>query len=199
MRSQSADGYTINQLQTIADEITRYYRERGFIIAQAIVPAQEVRDGAVRLQILEGSLEDVRVEGNSFYKAEVVAGPFRRLRGQPVVKNTIERALLDVQEFPGLTVFGTFTQGEQLGNTDLVVRVREEDRLTVMPSIDNYGSEFTGEYRAMVDFKLNNLFGLADQMNGYILQTFSPSNGTYGGLSFEVPFGRNGIRSRRVD
>ena len=193
VRLQSPDGYTINQLQGIADEITRYYRERGFIIAQAIVPAQEVGNGVVSLRVLEGLLEDVRVEDNTAYKAKVIEGPFRRLRGYPITQEGIERALLDVQSFPGLTVFGTFTQGDELGNTDLIVKVREEDRFNFKPSIDNYGSEFTGEYRAMFDFQFNNLFGVADQLNAYVLQTFQPDNGIYGGLSFALPFGRNSI------
>jgi len=193
VRSQPSGGYTINQIQGIADEVTRHYRERGFIIAQAIVPAQEVRDGVVSLRILEGSLEDVRVEDNTRYKAKVIEGPFRRLRGYPITQGSIERALLDVQDFPGLTVFGTFTQGDELGYTDLIIRVREEDRFDFTPSVDNYGSEFTGEYRAVLDFTFNNLFGVADRLNGYILQTFEPDNGTYGGLSFNFPFGRNSI------
>ncbi len=193
VRLQPPDGYTINQLQNIADELTRYYRDRGFILAQAIVPAQEVQNGVVKLRLLEGSLEDVRVEGNRIYKSKVVEGPFRRLQGQPIVLGSIERALLDVQDFPGLTVFGTFTQGDQLGNTDLIVRVREEKRLYFTPSVDNYGTEFTGEYRALLDFQINNLFGVADQVQAYVLQTFEPDNGTYGGLSFQFPFGRNAI------
>ncbi|TDJ32966.1 MAG: hypothetical protein E2O53_11095 [Gammaproteobacteria bacterium] len=193
VRSQPSDGYTINQIQGIADEITRHYRERGFIIAQAIVPAQVVRDGVVSLRILEGTLEDVRVENNQRYKAKVIEGPFRRLRGYPITQGSIERALLDVQDFPGLTVFGTFTQGDELGNTDLIIRVREEDRFYFTSSVDNYGSEFTGEYRLLLDFQLNNLFGVADQVAAYILQTFEPDNGTYGGLNFKFPFGRNAI------
>jgi len=193
VRSQPPDGYTVSQLQMVADELTRFYRERGFMLAQAIVPAQEVRDGTVKIQILEGSLEDVRVEGNTFYKASVVQGPFRRLQGEPITQESVERALLDVQEFPGLTVFGPFTRGDELGNTDLLVRVREEDRFYITPSIDNYGSQFTGEYRAMLNFQFNNLFRVADKTTGYILQTFEPDNGTYGGLSFEFPFGHNSI------
>lgn len=193
VRSQPPDGYTINQLQSIADEITRFYRDRGFILAQAIIPAQDVREGVVNMQVLEGSLENIVVEGNRIYKAGVIEGPFRRLQGQPVTQDAIERALLDVQDFPGLTVFGTFTQGDELGQTNLVVRVREEERAYVTPSVDNYGSEFTGEIRALVDFKFNNVFGVADQINGYILQTIDPSNGTYGGLNFRFPFGRNAI------
>ena len=193
VRAQPPDGYTINQLQAIADEISVYYRERGFFIAQVIVPAQEVRDGVVTLRVLEGTLEDVRVENNNAYKAKVIEGPFRRLRGYPVTQERVERALLDVQDFPGLTVFGTFTQGEELGNTDLIVRVQDEDRFSFTPSVDNYGSEFTGEYRAMLDCTFNNLFGVADKVNGYVLQTFEPDNGTYGGLNFKFPFGRNAI------
>ena len=90
-------------------------------------------------------------------------------------------------------MFGTFTQGDQLGSTDLVVRVQEERRLYVTPSFDNYGSEVTGDLRGLLDFQFNNLFGVADQMRGYILQTFEPANGTYGGLNFNFPFGRNSI------
>ncbi len=191
INSQPAGGYTISQLQSIADEITRYYRERGMILAQAIVPAQEVTDGTVQLRVLEGSLEDVVVEGNRIYRASVVQAPFERLQGQPVTQDAIERALLDVQDFPGLTVFGTLTAGEELGTTDLVVRVRDEDRAYFTPSVDNYGSRFTGEYRATLDFRFNNVFGVADQISGYILQTFDPENGTYGGLDFRFPFGRN--------
>ena len=193
VRSQPPSGYTINQIQAIADEVTRFYGERGLLFAQAIVPAQEVKDGVVNLRVLEGSLEDVRVEGNSVYKTKVIQSPFQRLRGYPVTQTSIERALLDVQDFPGLTVFGTFTQGDELGNTDLIVRVQEEDRFEFTPSIDNYGSEFTGEYRALLDFRFNNLFGVADEANAYVLQTFEPDNGTYGGLSFKFPFGRNAI------
>jgi hypothetical protein len=190
---QSPDGYTINQLQGVADEVTRFYRERGFVIAQAIIPAQEVENGVVSLRVLEGSLGNVRVEDNNAYKSSIIEGPFRRLQGYPITQDSIERALLDVQNFPGLTVFGTFTQGDELGNTDLIVKVREEDRFNFTPSVDNYGSEFTGEFRAMLDFKFNNLFGVADQLNGYVLKTFEPDNGTYGGLNFQFPFGRNAI------
>jgi hemolysin activation/secretion protein len=193
VRTQPPEGYTISQLQAIADEVSLYYRERGLFIAQAIVPAQEVRDGVVTLRVLEGTLGEVRVENNVKYKAKVIEGPFRRLRGNPVTQDGIESALSDVQDFPGLTVFGTLTQGEELGNTDLIVRVQQEDRFSFTPSVDNYGSEFTGEYRAMLDFKFNNLFGVADRVNGYILQTFEPDNGTYGGLNLNLPFGRNAI------
>ena len=89
VRSQPPDGYTINQLQEIANELSLFYRERGFIIAQAIIPAQEVQDGRINIQVLEGLLADVEVEGNRIYKASVVGRPFRDLQGQPIVQASV--------------------------------------------------------------------------------------------------------------
>ena len=187
--SQSPDGFAIGQLQAVADDVTNYYRERGLILAQAFVPAQDVVDNVVRIEVLEGELENIVVEGNRIFRTSLVQAPFRRLQGQPVTQGTIERALLDVQDYPGLTVFGTFTQGQNLGGTDLVVQVPEEDRFYVTPSVDNYGSIFTGEYRAALDFRANNLFGAGDQIGGYILQSFEPDNGIFGGIDLSIPVG----------
>ena len=40
---QPPDGYTVNQLQAVADDLTRYYRAHGLILARVYVPAQDVR------------------------------------------------------------------------------------------------------------------------------------------------------------
>jgi hemolysin activation/secretion protein len=183
---QPPDGYTINQLQAIADDVTLYYRNRGVILAQAFVPAQDVENGVVALQVVEGGLGSVAVEGNRIYSSEAVLGPFEALLNQPIDRDSVEEALLTLQDYPGLTVFGTFREGDQLGDTELLVSVREEDRFSITPSFDNYGNEFTGDMRSMVQFQINNPVGVADRLSGYVLRTANPSNGTYGGLDYQV-------------
>ena len=59
--AQPADGYTVNQLQQIAAKVGVTYREHGFVLTQAFVPAQTVKDGEVTVQVLEGRLGAVRV------------------------------------------------------------------------------------------------------------------------------------------
>ena len=186
LATQPLDGFTINQLQAIADDITQYYRSKGLILAQAFVPAQNVQNGVITLQLVEGTLGSVAVEGNKLYSTKRISGPFASLLKQPVDQTSIEEALLSLQDFPGLTVFGTFRRGQVLGDTQLLVSVRDEKRFFVTPSIDNYGSAFTGDRRGMVRFGLNNLAGSADQLTGYVLQTANPSNGTYGGLQYAI-------------
>ncbi len=186
LATQPLEGYTMAELQDVADDITTYYRERGLILAQAFVPAQDVKEGGVTLQIVEGSLGAVTVDGNQIYQTDNILGPFTGLVEQPINQVDIEEALLTLQDFPGLTVFGTFRQGQTLGNTELVVSVRDEDRFYLRPSVDNYGSEFTGDVRAMLQFGVNNPFGASDRITGYVLQTESPSNGKYYGLEYEA-------------
>lgn len=186
---QPEEGFTVNQLQAVADDVTLHYRSRGLILAQAFVPAQDVHDGVVALQLIEGTLGGVEVEGNTLYDADVVKLPFAQLLGRPIAEDSIEEALLTLQEFPGLTVFGTFREGARLGETELLVRVREENRTTFTPMIDNYGSEFTGEGRVAFQFDVNNPFGAADRVSGYVLKTVEPANGTYGGVNYSKRLG----------
>jgi hemolysin activation/secretion protein len=48
---------SVEQLKTIADEITNIYRAAGYITSRAIIPTQEVIDGTIRIKILEGQVE----------------------------------------------------------------------------------------------------------------------------------------------
>jgi len=184
LAAQPVEGYTIRELEEIADDVTLYYRRQGLILAQAFLPAQDVQDGVITLQVAEGSLAGIEVEGNNLYAPGVMSAPFEELLGQPVEEGAIEQALLTLRDFPGLSVHGTFREGQDLGDTELLVRVIEEKRVSVTSSFDNYGSAFTGETRGLIQFEVNNPLGSADRFAGYVLQTFNPQNGTYGGFDY---------------
>src|SRR5690625_5730289 len=57
-------GVTLGMIETVADPITQYYRERGFILAKAYIPKQEVRDGVGTLTVLLRNLGEVNVHNN---------------------------------------------------------------------------------------------------------------------------------------
>ena len=124
LRDQRPEGFTIGQLQEVADQVTRFYRGKGLILAQAVLPVQQVQEVTVEIQIFEGVLGRVLTEGNEMYDAVVLQGPFKKLVGEPVTKDAIETALLQLTDFPGLTVFGVFQPGQQVGTADIVLRVQ---------------------------------------------------------------------------
>jgi hemolysin activation/secretion protein len=188
---EPAQGYAINELQAIAGHLADYYHAKGLVLAQAFVPAQRVVDGTITVQVLVGKLEAVRVTGNKHYSTGVLMRPFKHLVGQPVDKDDVESALLTLTGYPGVTAFGVLAAGRELGSTDLTLRVQREKKVALDVSVDNEGVAVSGQYRAQVGLTVNNLFGLADQLQLSGMYAFDPStsseHGTYGGASYTIP------------
>lgn len=185
-------GMTIGQIQEVAAAVTERYRSAGFILAQAIVPAQEVDDGVVVLEVFEGKLGAVRFQGNEMYQEAVLAAPFKDLIDAPVTASGIESAILTTSDYPGISVFGVFQPGTEVGETDLVVRVQDERRWQASLRADNYGTRFTGQYRAFADFQLNNATGAGDRFYAALLRQYDPTNGRFWQLEYERPIGPPG-------
>ncbi|MDX1432255.1 MAG: ShlB/FhaC/HecB family hemolysin secretion/activation protein [Gammaproteobacteria bacterium] len=182
-------GMTIGQIQEVAAAVTERYRRSGFILAQAIVPAQEVDDGVVTIEVFEGKLGAVRFQGNEMYRDAVLAEPFTDLIDAPVTASGIESAILATGDFPGVSVFGVFQPGTEVGETDLVIRVQDERRWQASLRGDNYGTRYTGQYRVFADVQVNNLTGGGDRFYAAYLRQFDPTNGRFWQLEYEHPIG----------
>jgi len=188
--TQPAQGYSINQLQQVADKVAVFYRDHGYILAQAFVPAQKITHGEVVVQVLEGKLAGVTVEGNKKYPAKTLTRPFAPLVGKPLDKDTIESALLTLTNYPGVTAFGVLGAGHDVGTTNLTLRVQSEDRFHLENVIDNYGTQYAGEYREQVTLTINDPLHWADRLKltGLYANTFDgAAHGVYGGLDYEIP------------
>lgn len=188
---QPPAGFSINELHEVAGKVAVYYHEHGYILAQSFVPEQEVAGGAVTVQVLEGTLADIQVEGNQRYRARMLEWPFDTLRGEPIQKESIESALLTLTKYPGVTAFGVLGAGREVGTSQLTLRVQSEDRFEMEAAVDNHGSQFAGEYRGQLVLTFNDPLRRADrlQLVGlYALDsTDSDTHGLYGGLDYQIP------------
>ena len=187
---QPPQGYSINQLQQVADKVAVYYRDHGYILAQAFVPAQKIADGEVVVQVLEGKLAGVTVEGNRKYPVKTLARPFEPLIGKPLDKDSIESALLTLTNYPGITAFGVLGAGHEVGTTNLTLRVQSEERFHLENVIDNYGTQYAGRYREQVTLTIDDQLHWADRLKltGLYASSFDgAAHGAYGGLDYEIP------------
>lgn len=179
-------GITLGQIETVANTITQFYRERGFVLAKAYVPKQQVRDGIVNLTLLLGMLGDVQVNGNKLYRSNVVSSVFDGMLGKPVTNTAIEEQLFLINDYPGIFVDGYFEPGYQVGDTRLNVTVKQESRFNGNVRLDNHGAEETGLYRAYGDVQWNNPLGLADKLQVSALYASDPSNNDYWQLLYQM-------------
>ena len=180
---------SIGQLQDVANRVTDLYRSAGFVIAQAYVPQQKIKDGVVKIHVQEGMLGQINVEGNKQYSTGLIKDIFIHLEGKSVTKQSLENALFSLSDYPGLVAYGVLQPGANTGETNLLVKVQEEDAREYTVRLDNYGTEITGKNRLTLSYTENNLFGNADSLDLSLLQAFSPSGNTFGGVKYKSPIG----------
>ncbi|MFK5948828.1 MAG: ShlB/FhaC/HecB family hemolysin secretion/activation protein [Methylococcales bacterium] len=180
-------GLTLGQIEGLAGDVQNYYHEHGLKLASAYVPRQSMRDGVLTIEVLNGKLGGVIVEGNSLYDSPDITDPFDAILAQPVTFDRIEERMYLINDYPGINITGTFQPGEQIGDSKLALKVISENSFDSTLRLDNHGSELTGEYRIFADFHWNNPAGIADQLDLAILQSTSPDNSTYGLIGYRLP------------
>lgn len=189
---RSNRGITLGTIETVADRITQFYRERGFILAKAYIPQQEVRDGVVTLTLLLGTLGEVEVHDNEVYDKNTISSTFDSMLTKPVTSSAVEENLYLINDFPGVLATGFFQPGAQVGDTKLNINVKNEKKYDMNIRLDNHGSEQTGLYRVYGEAFLHNLLGNADQLQASVLLTGKPSNTTY----YQIRYGSRVLSPR---
>jgi hemolysin activation/secretion protein len=179
---------TIEQLDAIALAVTEYYRESGFILATAFVPEQEVADGIIRLNVLEGRLGDVAVSNQLIFDPQTIKAAFNNELGEPVTEERIEGALRRINDLPGVRVRGSFSPGDNVGETRLTLGVLDEKAWSSSVLIDNHGSETTGETRLYATTEWNNLMNKGHRLVAGVLRTEGPDSSLYGQIAYGMPF-----------
>lgn len=179
--------WRISELQAAANRITRHYREQGYPLARAYLPAQEIEGGIITIAVLEGRYGAVNVSDSVGLGGSALA-PLSELRsGEVVQARTLERSLLLLQDTPGVDVKSTLRPGASTGTSDLLVDVQQGSRISGSVDLDNYGNRFVGQFRAGGTVNLNNPLNLGDRLT--LRATGSEEAQRYGRLAYQVPVG----------
>ena len=178
---------TIEQLDAIALSVTEYYRERGLILATAFVPEQEVSDGVIRLNVLEGRLGNVTVSNNDIFDSEVISAAFTDDLGEAVTEERIESALRRINDLPGVRVRGSFSPGQNVGETSLNLGVLDEKSWSSNLLMDNHGSDTTGEVRLFATTQWLNIGNRGHNLLIGALRSEGPDSSLYGLAEYELP------------
>jgi hemolysin activation/secretion protein len=152
---------SLDRLYQIANEMTARYRNDGYLLSSVVVPAQNIRDGAIRLQAVEGYLASVAIEGDVHRRD----GLFESLRQQlladrPLRTATLERAVLLMNDLAGTVAQAILRPAASAqGATDLLVKVATQ---TVAATVGatNRGSELQGPVQYEASLELRSILGL---------------------------------------
>ena len=179
---------TLPELPNAAARITRFYNDRGYVLAQAYLPAQDVIGGTVTIAVVEGRYGAIELRNQSGVADTLAGGVLNGLNpGDPVAIAPLERRLLLLSDIPGVEVHSTLSQGSEVGSSDLTVDLTRSPRISGSLEADNAGNRYTGAYRFGGSVNLHNPTGLGDLIS---LRLLASTEGlAFGRAAWQVPLG----------
>ncbi len=148
----------------VANAVSAKYRGDGYILSRAVVLAQRIRGGVVRLQAVEGFINEVIIEGDIAGRESLLESYGRKIAAaRPVNAADLERYLLLADDLPGVDAKAVLTpSAEVAGASDLVLFIDHKD-MSFAAAFDNRGTRFVGPYQITARANFNSLMGLYEQ------------------------------------
>ncbi|HEY5721825.1 MAG TPA: ShlB/FhaC/HecB family hemolysin secretion/activation protein [Allosphingosinicella sp.] len=179
---------SLSDLRAAAARIAALYNERGYILAQAYLPAQDIKDGIVTIAVVEGRYGKIDLRNSSRLSDASAQRVLNGLEsGDPVANAPLERRLLMLSDIPGVRVKSTLAPGSEIGTSDLIVDIAPGRSVSGSIEADNAGYRYTGTYRLGGTLYLNNPIGIGDLLS---LRLLGSTGGlAYGRAAYQLPVG----------
>ncbi len=181
------------QLEFITAQISEFYRAQGWVV-KVLLPEQDLIHQTLTIEIIEASLGKVEIEDQSTNLNLAVIKPMiekNNLVGSALNARKLDRALLLIDDIPGIKAFGLLKPGDEQKEADLKIKITNDSRLNGNVYLDNMGPRSTGQARIGTNFNINSPFKWGDQVNLSALHTHGSD---YLRLAYSVPVGLEGLR-----
>jgi hemolysin activation/secretion protein len=191
---------TLADLQPLAEQITQRYLDRGYLTSKAI-PSDPGPDGSAEIRVIEGTIVKTELEWLSPSRKLTPRYVLSRLAlgiGKPFNLNALEDQLKLLRADPLLaSIEASLQPSGTLGQSNLVVRIREAGHWSSNLSLDNFSPPNVGDTRLGVTLGYRNLTGIGDEAVGSYF--ISQSQGAkLLDLSYRIPLNpRNGTLQLR--
>lgn len=156
----------MSDLQALTDEVTFTLQKQDHLLARAALPPQDVTAGIVIVAITEGRLARIDIErgkGARIREELLRAIGENHVQADKVSKESLEEALLLMNDLPGVTARGSIGPGMASNTSRLVVGVEQAPIVSASLAGDNHGSPSTGHAQSNTLVTLTDLTGLGDQ------------------------------------
>ncbi|WP_238568939.1 ShlB/FhaC/HecB family hemolysin secretion/activation protein [Xenococcus sp. PCC 7305] len=145
--------------------ITKLYTEQGYVNSGAYLPPQELDNGTVKIAVLEGTLEDIKISGVKRLNDSYVRSRIERYSTAPINVDELLEALQLLRLDPLIeNVSAELSAGINPGTSLLEIEVEEADNFTIRTQFDNQRSPSVGTNRRGAGLEHSNLLGFGDRI-----------------------------------
>ncbi|MDZ7970371.1 MAG: ShlB/FhaC/HecB family hemolysin secretion/activation protein [Nostoc sp. DedSLP03] len=160
---------SLTEVYQARSKITELYVKNGYITSGAYIPPQTIQSGVLKIQVVEGKLEDIQVTGTRRLNPNYVRSRLAIATSPPLNRQRLLEALQLLQLNPLIkNVTAELSAGSQTGTSLLEVKIREAKTFSGQIVLDNGRSPSVGSFRRGLRLNEANLLGLGDGLSvGY--------------------------------
>lgn len=154
--------------------ITQLYICKGYITSGAVVPVQKLPPGGgvVKIQLVEGSLEDIKITGTRRLNRSYIRSRLERANQTPLNRDRLLEALQLLQLNPRIdSLSAELSAGNRLGTNLLEVNVKEANTFHGQINLDNSRSPSVGSFQRSALLYEDNLSGIGDIISLFYANT----------------------------
>lgn len=173
--------------------VTQLYVDRGYITSGAYIPPQTLQGGIVKIQVIEGGLESIKITGTKRLNPNYVRSRLAIATERPLNQNRLLEALQLLQLNPLIkNLSAELSAGARPGTSLLEVRITEAQSFSAQIVLDNGRVPSVGSFRRRLQLNEGNLLGQGDGLSLAYTNTtgsnaldasyslpFNPRNGTF--------------------
>lgn len=183
----------IGQIKRAISKLSSYYQTKG-LVAAALLPQQEIKDGIIRVLIIEGVLEGIDIDADGAKRFDPKRSQQylqnRIKTGDLLDQNKIDEAVLLLNDLAGVKVRTVLQPGAKKGSGRILLITEDTPLFSGAISIDNKGIRSTGEVRANANISANNISGIGDQALFNLTKT---QGSLFGQIGYALPLGTSGL------
>jgi hemolysin activation/secretion protein len=157
---------TTEDLERLRLALTLLYVNNGYITSGAVIPDQDVKDGVIQLQIVEGVLSRIDVEGTNWFRRGYVSDRIALGAGPPLKMEPLQTRLQFLQQDPRIErINAELRPGDQRGESILNVKVKEQSPWRMWLEFSNYQTPVVGAERGLLTVAHQNVTGHGDPLS----------------------------------
>ncbi len=153
-------------LEQVRLALTLLYVNKGYITSGAVIPDQDVKDGVIQIQIVEGGLARIDIEGTNWFRRGYVRDRVALGAGPPLQMEPLQTRLQLLQQDPRIErINADLRPGDQRGESILNVKVKEQSPWKMWLEFSNYQTPVVGAERGLMTLAHQNVTGHGDPLS----------------------------------
>lgn len=181
----------VKDLYELVNKINQLYLDEGYYTCRAVLPAQTIKGGVVKINLIEGKTNAIKVQGNKYTKEKYITNRMSLEKGRVDNINKLNEDLLRFNAANDVQLRISMQAGSEPGTTDYIISAYEPQNITWSVYSDNAGSDTSGEYRGGLFFTDRSLTGVRDTLS---MNTMLSDGTKSFGLSYNRPLGHSGTK-----